>query len=274
MPPGGPFWPVHNIVNSCLVVTVVRVLQLSTLPAVVLALTGLTIYDVLAVTGTQVLSDSGSSVMEAIATAKLGLASTTSSMPTSVSTEETVTQLSSIGDSLSQLVYGARSFLSELLSRALTWRPGLLEVSVNGRVSDALGLGDIVFPGLLSGWLYRYESQTELSPSMQSGVIQSLNENPDSEGKQVVEAIEVKEKGQKRTTYLYSASLAGYAVGCVLNDLLMTGSGSPALLYLVPSMLVTVGVTSLFTGNLTKMWLLGVLRKSTDEKDDDLSTTT
>eukprot|EP00596_Hydrurales_sp_CCMP1899_P001733 CAMPEP_0119054392 /NCGR_PEP_ID=MMETSP1177-20130426/75032_1 /TAXON_ID=2985 /ORGANISM="Ochromonas sp, Strain CCMP1899" /LENGTH=97 /DNA_ID=CAMNT_0007034605 /DNA_START=1250 /DNA_END=1540 /DNA_ORIENTATION=- len=33
-----------------------------------------------------------------------------------------------------------------------SWRPGLFQVVVGGKVSDVLGLADVVFPAMLAGW--------------------------------------------------------------------------------------------------------------------------
>jgi hypothetical protein len=99
IPPGGPFWPLHNVVNTCICVVMVRALQLDTLPPLLLLLSALSAYDFVAVRGTQVLSDQGQSVMEAVATAKLGLQSQISdNVQTIVSSARTVSPwVSTIG---------------------------------------------------------------------------------------------------------------------------------------------------------------------------------
>lgn len=45
------------------------------------------------------------------------------------------------------------------LSGAYAWQPGLLAVVVDGKTTDALGLGDAVFPAILSGWAMRKDFQ-------------------------------------------------------------------------------------------------------------------
>ena len=102
-----------------------------------------------------------------------------------------------------------------------TWRPGLFQVVVGGRVSDALGLADVIFPALLAGWALRFDS-------LRGGSVG-----------------------------LYPASLGGFVIGCVALELLQTGQGGqPALLYLVPAMLASVGFAGARAGVLKNMWEL------------------
>ena len=41
---------------------------------------------------------------------------------------------------------------------------------------------------------------------------------------------------------MFQASLAGYALGCLLCELFQTGSGQPALIYIVPSMFLVLSI--------------------------------
>jgi hypothetical protein len=92
---------------------------------------------------------------------------------------------------------------------------------VGGRVSDALGLADVIFPALLAGWALRFDA-------LRAGSVG-----------------------------LYPASLGGFVIGCVALELLQTGQGGqPALLYLVPAMLVSVGLAGARAGVLKNMWEL------------------
>ena len=79
------------------------------------------------------------------------------------------------------------------------WAPGLLVVELGGRVSDALGVGDVVFPAMLAGWARRRD-------------------------------VALADGGGG---YLASA-LLGYAGGCVALEL-VGGTGGPALIELVPT---------------------------------------
>ena len=146
-------WPVQNLVNACVAVSVSRVLQLPSLPAVLAAVGGLALYDGL---GTIVLSaPAADSLMEGVAQAKLG-------------------------------------------EGAGLWQPGLLTVVLNGRVSDGLGLGDVVAPSLLAGWARRRD-------------------------------VDVGGGG------LLAAAMGGFAAGCVALEVAPPELSRAALLFLIPA---------------------------------------
>ena len=94
------------------------------------------------------------------------------------------------------------------------FQPGLLQVRLGGRVSDVLGLGDAVFPALVAGFAQRYDLAKEESR-------------------------------------LFPAALAGFGVGCVLCELSpgIDGRGLPALLYILPVMLLAVLATTAVDGD-------------------------
>ena len=94
------------------------------------------------------------------------------------------------------------------------FQPGLLQVRLGGRVSDVLGLGDAVFPALVAGFAKRYDL--------------------------------VKEESR-----LFPAALTGFGVGCVLCELSpgIDGRGLPALLYILPVMLLAVLATATVDGD-------------------------
>ena len=81
---------------------------------------------------------------------------------------------------------------------------------MGGRVSDLFGLGDIVFPSMLAGWAVRRDKQRTGSINGRSG-----------------------------RSY-HQAALVSYAAGCFLCEIFQTGAGQPALVFIVPSMLVGV----------------------------------
>jgi len=62
----------------------------------------------------------------------------------------------------------------------------LLQVRLDGRLTDALGLGDIVFPSMLAGWAHRFDKHRELVAGA--------------------------------STKLLPAVMAGYVGGCVLLE--------------------------------------------------------
>ena len=53
---------------------------------------------------------------------------------------------------------------------------------------------------------------------------------------------------------LYNAALIGFIVGLVICEICQTGRGQPALVYLVPSMVVSIGLVGAKNKELLKMW--------------------
>ena len=92
------------------------------------------------------------------------------------------------------------------------FQPGLLQVRLGGRISDVLGLGDAVFPALVAGFAKRYDLARE--------------------------------------SRLFPAALAGFGVACVLCELSpgIDGRGLPALLYILPVMVLAVLATAAVDG--------------------------
>lgn len=118
-------------------------------------------------------------------------------------------------ESVSVMETVARSRLSTS-SGTLTWLPGLLEVVAKGRVTDGLGVGDVVFPSMLSGWALRYDrNSTSVNNSHVNG------------------------------SSMYASVFGGYVLGSLLCEVFQTGGGLPALLFLSPSMLVGAGLGKL-----------------------------
>jgi hypothetical protein len=215
---GGATWPVQNLVNAFIAVTVCRACALPKFGQVVLALLGLVLYDVVAVAGTVQFTDSGQSIMEAVARAKISASAVSASASASASAPASLA-----ANSVSAAVGSAGWSM---------WRPGLFEIVVGGRVSDALGLADVVFPALLAGWALRFDAASS-SPSNAPSPLQ--------DGREAATATAATTAGAATTMSLYPASLAGFALGCVACELLQTGTGGqPALLFLVPSMLFAV----------------------------------
>ena len=186
--------------------------------------------------------------------------------------------------------------------------PGLFEVVVGGRVSDVLGLADVVFPSMLAGWSLRYdiakrnafEFEKENSKKIiETSLIQNFVENEnENEVENIVKLCifdrvrnifrtdkivprqinrEIsKEKQRDRNiriireeekienldrkleldlrTSVFTSSLIGYGLGCFLCELFQTGEGQPALLFIVPSMLITVFITGIIRGEVAEMW--------------------
>ena len=199
-------WPIQNGVNIALGSTVARALCPFLMPTssgsksirtVALALIGLTLFDAISTFGT--------------------VANAAESITTTQSVMETV----------------ARDKLS-----SGGWQPGLLEVIVghNSKVTDALGLGDVVFPSSLVAWGMVVDNDS------------SQPQNNDSED------------GKVSNDYSYASSaVGGYLIGSFLTEIvgsfnILGTGGLPALIFLVPSMLTTVSLMAWSKGELNEVW--------------------
>jgi len=121
---------------------------------------------------------------------------------------------------------------------AQLWNPGLLSVVVghsqNAKITEALGLGDVVFPACLVAWGFF----------------------ADAVGKP---AEEEEENPKKQISYT-TATTAGYVIGSAATEivgtfsLLGSGRGLPALIFLIPSMLIAVTTVAASRGELNEVW--------------------
>merc|ERR1712129_209833 len=102
-----------------------------------------------------------------------------------------------------------------------TWRPGLIEVVLAGRVSDGLGLADIIFPSVLMAWAVKRDADNKSQKS---------------------EAIQ----------YVFACA-CGYVLGCVTCELFPV-LGQAALLCIVPSMLLSVVFTAWQRDEVGSLW--------------------
>ena len=166
-----------------------------------MALVGLVIYDYVSVVGLQQFTDGGMSIMEAVARSKF---------------ESSGGTIEEVGPTVESV--------ANKISKWQPWQPGLFEIVVGNKVSDVLGLADIVFPSTLAGWAYRFDNAN---------------------------------KDKANDISVFASSLAGYVFGCLLLEIFQTGQGQPALIYLVPSMLSSVFLAGLFNKKLQKMWTYG-----------------
>lgn len=193
--------PLHNGVNFALAVAVSRALapflvkeSSRSLQFIAIALLGLTLFDVVSVFGT-------------------GAVANAATDETAVSVMETV----------------ARSKIAT--STSSVWAPGLLEVTYGGKPpTEALGLGDVVFPSLLLAWSFAVDSSDHCN--------------------------------KERYGYTKAATL-GYVLGSAATEIVGSFSilgeraGLPALLFLVPCMLGAVTVSAWFRGELSEIYGLG-----------------
>jgi hypothetical protein len=104
------------------------------------------------------------------------------------------------------------------------WQPGLFVIRLRGIITDLLGLGDSVFPSLLSTFCLRFDREEKSSSA-------------------------------------FIASLIGFVGGCLACEFVpgISGSGLPALLFIIPSMLTVVGVSVLLQGNIESFWKFDVM---------------
>lgn len=103
-----------------------------------------------------------------------------------------------------------------------TFQPGLLVTKIGNSLGGSLGLGDAVFPSLLANFAKRFdESKT----------------------------------AQDDRLSLFTVSMIGYLLGCVACEFapLISTSGLPALVFIVPFMLGSVVLASAISGELEEL---------------------
>lgn len=141
---------------------------------------------------------------------------------------------------------------------AQLWNPGLLSVVVghnqNAKITEALGLGDVVFPACLVAWGFFADATV---------------------GKPLDDAAkEVEEEMPKRRQISYAtATTAGYVIGSAATEivgtfsLLGSGRGLPALIFLIPSMLIAVTAAAASRGELNEVWGSGDVAAESNASD-------
>lgn len=202
--PTSQAWPFQNSVNMALAVTVTRAVapflldKSRSIRIVALALGGLAFYDVTSVFGAFTV-DSASAVDFSFAVASpISSSSSTSSSTSSIIADKSIMETV------------ARSKMEG------SWRPGLLEMVLVGRVSDVIGLGDVVFPACLVSWGYSFH---------------------------------------KRYAYAAIAGyMLGSIVTEVVSTFGPTQQGLPALIFLTPAMLGSVSLLALQRGEFNSVW--------------------
>ena len=195
--PTSQAWPFQNSVNMTLAVTVTRAIapflldKSGSVRIVALALSGLALYDVTSVFGA--FSVDPASAIDFTSTTASPMTMSSSSVIADKSIMETV----------------ARSKMEG------SWRPGLLEMVLVGRVSDVIGLGDVIFPACLVSWGYSFHKVYAYAAIV--GYIL---------GSVITEAVSTFGPTQ----------------------------GLPALIFLVPAMLGSVSVVSLQRDEFNRVW--------------------
>ena len=209
--PASLVWPVRNIVCAALGIGVVRAIQVPRLGPVIAALSLLVLYDAYSVG--MMLVELGS---QSIGSGDLAAASGVTSASASASASTNSVSSSAMGAVAMNKVGG-------LEDSSAIWQAGLLEVRLRSRVTDLLGLGDAVFPSLLSTFALRYDRREERSGRLPS---------------------------------YFAASMLGYGAGCAACELApgIGSSGLPALLFIVPAMLISVIGLSVVRGESGEVW--------------------
>jgi hypothetical protein len=149
-------WPLQNSINIALAVTVTRALapflmeESGSIRTIALALTGLATYDVVSVFGTSLVS------IQAAGALDIDVASMSDSVTDFVSSATS----QGAGIDTSTMLTADASVMETVARSKLEgpWRPGLLEMVLVGRVSDVIGLGDVVFPACLVSWGYTFKT--------------------------------------------------------------------------------------------------------------------
>ena len=130
------------------------------------------------------------------------------------------------------------------------WQPGLLEIVIghdNAVITDALGLGDVVFPACLIAWGLNADACCSASDV----------------GVATIDEVNDKSFHHSEPSWKYhytSAAIAGYLFGSFLTEivgsfsLLGKGAGLPALVFLVPIMLMFVTFVSWRRGEMEEVW--------------------
>ena len=191
-------WPAQNFVNMSLAILVARAIQLDKFPAVIAALSLLTIYDATSV----FLIPAANAVMDDMASSQNPFIIADASPATSAMGSVAVQKLTSG-----------------------SFQPGLLVTKIGDRLGGGLGLGDAVFPSLLVNFVRRFD----LDKSSQSG---------------------------EERLPLFAVSMGGYLFGCFACELvpMISTSGLPALVFIIPSMVGSVLLASSVSGELADLW--------------------
>jgi len=224
----GGVWPAQNFVNMALAILVARAIQINNLPAILGALSLLTLYDA---TSVLFLPANAADLGVAVSNAMVDSSSTMSTSTTSSAMEAShmLVAAGSTSDAGTVEAAAKSSAMGAVAMNKLTgnFQPGLLITRLEGRLGGALGLGDAVFPSLLATMARRFDLESRNS-SGGGGVVS-----------------------------LFASSMVGYVAGCLACELLpiLSSSGVPALLLIVPFMVAsTVGAAAL-QGRLDDFWM-------------------
>lgn len=207
-------WPAQNFVNMALAILVARAIQLNSFPAVVGALSLLTLYDatsVFLIPGANAISDLS------LIDPSNAVVSSASSFLVSSSVDGASVGGSAMGSvALQKLTSG-------------TFQPGLLVTRIGNNLGGSLGLGDAVFPALLATFVQRFDN------------FQQQQQQQNQEERRV-SLLNVSIAG-----YLLGCLACEFAPS-------LSTSGLPALVFIIPSMLGSVIIASALTGELRELF--------------------
>nr|POE59343.1 signal peptide peptidase [Quercus suber] len=119
-----------------------------------------------------------------------------------------------------------------------------------------LGLGDIVLPGIMIGLALRFDLYMYYLRKQKTNVV---DEGITSTASNIVKAPYVRSTGRWDTSFAkpyFTASMIGYLVGMLttLGVMSVFNHAQPALLYLVPGVLISIWGMALVRGELRPMW--------------------
>lgn len=212
-------WPFQNSINLAIAVTVTRALapfligspnakkNVTSILTVALALSGLAIYDLASVLGTSLFAVQPANALVDMASNQQG---------------DGTFLIENISSASSSFLVGDSSSVMETVARAKfsgPWQPGLLEMVLVGRISDVLGLGDIVFPACLVSWGF----------VMRNGYAAAAIGG-------------------------YVLGSFGTEVVTTLGPSSVVNQGLPALIFIAPAMLGCVSLLALSRGEFEELW--------------------
>lgn len=236
------FWPVQNFVNMALAILVARAIQLDRFPAIVGALSLLTLYDASSV----FLIPAAANAMEHV---------TTAATTTTATTMMTAAADAGAGG-------GGGSAMGSVAIQKLTsgtFQPGLLVTKIAGGriVGGGLGLGDAVFPSLLVNFVRRFDLAVMATKQQQQ---QQQMKDDRSGGSNSSSSADEEKKEEKERTSLFAVSMTSYIIGCLACELVPPmvsssgGGGLPALVFIIPTMLGSVLLASVVSGEVEDLW--------------------
>lgn len=149
-------------------------------------------------------------------------------IPAANAMEPTITATSTVlADATSSSASAAGSAMGSVAIQKLTsgtFQPGLLTTKIGNSLGGSLGLGDAVFPSILANFARRFD-------------------------------LEQNESSEEGRTSLFAISMGGYLLGCLACEFapMISSSGIPALVFIVPSMVGSVLISAAVSGEVEEL---------------------